>query len=228
MSGMVVLLMATSASYAQCPPGDLPVTVEVQTDDFGYDCFWDVTPIGFGCGVSAWFTFGNTAEVSCGGGGAQVATDGNGYPSNATIVEDLGCLTESWCFDIHAVDDYGDGGISYTVYIDGIASYWFVTTDPSTEETFTFCVNAPPVNNIDMTTEPFEYSALPISQASNIIADGMIASLGTGDITGAYMNVSVMFGPTQVYNETSSLQDIASGDIATFTVPAFTPTATGT
>jgi len=54
-------ILGTSTANAQCPAGQVNVTVDVTTDQWGYECFWDLTPSGNGCGNGALFTFGNAA-----------------------------------------------------------------------------------------------------------------------------------------------------------------------
>ena len=120
--GSLVALLFVGAANAQCPAGQVDVTVDVTTDTWGYEAYWEYTPTGDACGTNTLGTFGNTV-VGCAGGGAQVATtaDPGIYPNNTTTTESLGCLTIGDCFDIHYVDDYGDGGASFQMYYDGTA-----------------------------------------------------------------------------------------------------------
>ncbi len=46
------LLSISSVSFGQCPSGQTFVTIDVTTDAWGYECFWDLTPMGAGCGNS--------------------------------------------------------------------------------------------------------------------------------------------------------------------------------
>lgn len=218
-------ILGTSTANAQCPAGQVNVTVDVTTDQWGYECFWDLTPSGNGCGNGALFTFGNAAEVGCAGGGLQVATAG-GYANNATTTETLGCQTIGDCFDINYVDDWGDGGATFTVNFDGIADQTFV--GDLAGNVFTFCVTGASVYDADITASAYEYTQVPLSQVGNIVGGGTITSLGAGNVTGATMTVNVLQGMTSVYSATTTPQTINSLASANVTVAGFTPTAIGT
>ena len=212
-------------SVSQCPGGQVMVDVAVETDSWGYESFWELTPAGNGCGNGTLFSFGNVAQIGCAGAGAQTATGGNGYGNNITTYETLGCLTIGDCFDINFVDDWGDGGSTFTVTIMGIDQGPFVGS--GTGNVFNFCVTVPFINNVDIATVEYEYTKIPLSQVGNIIQDGIISSLGAGNVTGATMNVEVFKDVTSVYNMTSTPQNINAGTSATFSTSAYTPTLTG-
>lgn len=228
----VLLLTALSSfgafnAFSQCSAGEAMVTVDVATDSWGYECYWEVTPTGSACGTGTVFgPYGNTTEIGCSGGGAVVATAGNGYGDNMTTTETLGCVVLGTCLDIQYVDDYGDGGATFTVSVNGITQAPLVGSGNG--NVFNFCVTAPSVNDVDMMASGAEYTKIPLSQAGLIGTGGAIASLGTGNVTGATMNVTIMNGATQVYTETSAAQSINAGSSANFTVAGFTPIATGT
>lgn len=95
--------------YTQCPAGQVMVTIDVQTDAFGFECFWDLENVGNACGIAPLGTYGNTVEMNCNSGGSQTATIGNGYYNNIIVTETIGCMAIGTCLDINYVDDYGDG-----------------------------------------------------------------------------------------------------------------------
>ena len=212
-------------SFAQCPGGQVTVNVGVATDSWGYESFWDLTPAGAGCGNGTLFSFGNISQIGCSGAGNQTATGGNGYGNNMTTYETLGCLTIDNCYDINFVDDWGDGGSTFTVTIMGIDQGPFVGS--GTGNVFNFCVTVPFINNVDMATADYEYTKIPLSQVGNIVQDGVISSNGAGNVTGATMNIEVLKGLTSVYNITSSPQNINAGASANYSLTSYTPAATG-
>ena len=212
-------------TFAQCLGGQVTVDVDVTTDSWGYESFWDLTPAGAGCGNGTLFSFGNIAQIGCAGAGNQTATGGNGYGNNITTTETLGCLTIGNCYDINFVDDWGDGGSTFTVTIMGINQGPFVGS--GTGNVFNFCVTVPFINNVDIATHDYEYTKIPLSQVGNIVQDGIISSIGAGNVTGATMNVEVLKGSTSVYNLTSSPQNINAGTSATFSNSGYTPTSSG-
>lgn len=208
-------------SNAQCPNGQANVTVDVLTDTWGYECFWDITPTGNGCGNGAIGTYGNIAEVSCTSGGSQVATAG-GYGDNITTTETVGCLTIGSCFDINYVDDYGDGGATFTVSIDGVSLAPMVGADAG--NVFTFCIN-----NFDVSVSgtSTEYAMIPISQGANVVKPLTLKSEGIQQITGATATVNVMNGANVVFTNTSAPAVIAAGATANATFSPYIPTSSG-
>jgi hypothetical protein len=212
-------------TFAQCPGGQVAVTVTVETDSWGYESFWDLTPAGAGCGNGTLFSFGNISQIGCAGAGNQIASGGNGYGNNMTTNETLGCLTIGNCYDINFVDDWGDGGSTFTVSIMGIDQGPFVGS--GTGNVFNFCVTVPFINNVDIATHDYEYTKIPLSQVGNIVQDGIISSIGAGNVTGGTMNIEVFKGLTSVYNMTSSPQNINAGTSANYSLTGYTPTAAG-
>ena len=98
LSALLAFFGVIAGANAQCPAGELAVTVDVTTDAYGYELYWEVTPDSSDCGVNTLFSFGNTA-VACGGGGLQAQTPG-GYGDNVTVTEDLGCMVEGTCVNV--------------------------------------------------------------------------------------------------------------------------------
>ncbi len=42
--------MASLLTFAQCPGGQTEVTIDVGTDNWGYEIYWELAPIGSNCG----------------------------------------------------------------------------------------------------------------------------------------------------------------------------------
>ncbi|MFA7272665.1 MAG: T9SS type A sorting domain-containing protein [Crocinitomicaceae bacterium] len=213
-------------SLAQCAPGEVDVTVDVITDSWGYECYWDLTPAGNGCGNGTLYTFGNILEVNCASGGTQVAMSG-GYADNSTTTESVGCLTIGNCFDINYVDDYGDGGATFIVKFNGVVMYTFVTDQTTVSATFSFCASTPPAFDAALTALA-PYSIVPRSQGGVMIAPANIQSAGTNTITGTKIDVTVLQGSTNVYTASSATQSLPSGANSLFSVNPFSPVSSGT
>ena len=107
--------LATTSLTAQCDAGEVEITMNIYTDDWGYETYWEITESGAGCGVDPIIVGGNDLEVGCTGGGDQDATGGNGYNNNTVIAIDPFCLTEGSFYDLHFVDDWGDGGLIFEI-----------------------------------------------------------------------------------------------------------------
>jgi len=112
-------LLAAAAVHAQCGAGELPFSMNLYTDDWGYEVYWEMVPEGNACGVGTIVSGGNAMDVGCNGGGQQDAADGNGYASNEVIQQGTFCLTEGQDYSIYFVDDYGDGGLTFEIFEDG-------------------------------------------------------------------------------------------------------------
>jgi hypothetical protein len=223
---LILALNFSLNSIAQCPSGQVNVTIDVTTDDWGYECFWDLTPTGNGCGNGALFTFGNTTEVNCSSGGTQVATAG-GYGDNITTTEVLGCLTVGSCFDINYVDDYGDGGASFVVKYNGVVMQSFSSDMNTVSTTYTFCTSVPPAYDAEITTSGAKYTLLPLSQSLNFVAPATITSAGTATITGVKTKVKVTKAGVQLHTASSATQTLTTLTSGSFAVAPYTATSFG-
>jgi hypothetical protein len=117
--------LATTSLTAQCDAGEVEITMNIYTDDWGYETYWEITESGAGCGVDPIIVGGNDLEVGCTGGGDQDATGGNGYNNNTVIAIDPFCLTEGSFYDLHFVDDWGDGGLIFEIFENGLLAHLY-------------------------------------------------------------------------------------------------------
>ena len=105
LSLLATFAFAVSTSFSQCPPGNNLVSVEILTDNFGYETSWNL------------LSSTGTALASGGQGGI--------YANNTNYTETV-CVPENTCMRFEITDDFGDGiccGFgqgSYTILIDGI------------------------------------------------------------------------------------------------------------
>ena len=93
------------------------VTMDVHTDDYGYEGYWEIVPSGNTCGTGTVASGGNVA-VGCNGAGLQNQTPG-GYGNNLTSNEGPWILTTGAQYDLIYVDDWGDGGFSFDIIVNG-------------------------------------------------------------------------------------------------------------
>lgn len=185
------LLVAMTAIFslslnAQCPAGQVEVNVDVVTDNFGYEAYWQLLPSGNNCGNGQVFTGGNMT-IGCNGGGVQ-AQNMTGYGNNTTISEGPWCLTDGSNYDIYSVDDWGDGGNRFEVFIEGYKIYDF--TAETTDEAFTFTASAPPA--IDGTMKTI---AVPVYvDQGDIDIKGVIMNTGSTPISSFTLSYSINSG----------------------------------
>lgn len=165
----ILMLSCTCfAAYAQCPPGETEVTIEVLTDDYGYEVYWELLPGGSPCGVGTIHAGGNTL-VGCTGAGQQQQQLG-GYGNNQTIVTGPFCLEDGGTYDIFWADDWGDGGLSFRVFVSGQLAAQF--TGSGAGNTFSFTVATPAERDMAVTEV----------RAPRYVYPGMEVVI-TGDIT---------------------------------------------
>ena len=172
-------------SFGQCNAGEIEVTIEISTDSWGYEGYWELAPNGTGCGAGAIFAGGN-AGVGCSG----TNQSSGGYGNNITVMEGPWCLTEGGSYDIISIDSYGDGGTDYTVYIGGFPVYTF--EGGSGNETFTFSADLPPAIEAELVS--IETPAYVYAGTRIIMGD--IDNNGSSTITSMDLNYSIDNGAT--------------------------------
>lgn len=194
---IATLLAISNSSKAQCPAGQVQVTIDITTDAYGYEGYWELLPSGNACGVGTIASGGNSAQVGCNGGGAPyTATSGNGYGNNTTITAGPYCLTTGNSYSIKYIDDYGDGGFHFTVKIAGFPIYQF--TGSAAVQTFNFTASPPPSFDLGVTK-----IQMPLyGQPGNKNIKGAIFNYGSTTITSFELNYKINNGP--IFSQTIS------------------------
>lgn len=185
-------------TFAQCPAGQMDVKISVATDDYGYESYWQLVPSGNACGTGTLWEGGNDVQVGCTGGGEMDATTAYGYGDNVIVTEDAGCLDEGF-YDIVYVDDYGDGGMSFTVTLDDLyPMYDFDGTGSG--NVFDFEVKQP----LDYDAAITEITTNPYVNPGDIIIGGEIFNYSANTITTIEVTYSID-GGTEMNTELSGL-----------------------
>lgn len=123
--------------FAQCAAGETAVEFVIDTDAWGYEMYWELTPSGAGCGSLEFIASGgNSANVGCDGAGNN-GSGGTTYGNNAVYMEGPFCVSTGSVVDLIHVDSYGDGGSRFDLYMDGILSGIFNGTGNGNLWTFT-------------------------------------------------------------------------------------------
>ena len=222
LSSLIAIIGFGAAASAQCPGSEVDVTVEITTDSWGYECYWEYTPTGDACGTNTLGTFANTV-VGCAGGGGQAAGPGDpgAYANNTVVTENLGCLVIGTCFDIHYVDDWADGGAGFQMYYDGIAGETFAGSGAG--NTFMFCAVAAAQYDaaIDSIGARNPYTMLPLTHAVTAAPlEAQISSVGAMDVTNATVTADVMIAAASQFSASSTpIAVLAAGasQLETFT-----------
>ena len=228
-------------SNAQCPAGEIEVFIDVITDTYGYEVYWELVPSGNPCGTGTIFAGGNTA-VGCGGGGAQVQSLG-GYAANSTITEGGFCLVIGQDYDIIAVDDWGDGGTCFEI----VGGQTFCQGGSSANDVFTF--NAQPPADHDLVVKITYYDTLMIPNATAdsmstqyytqiprrqaemdlLFFSGQVKNSGGMSQTNLEFTATVNDGTNNVFLGSKSATSLASGVTDTMMIgKSFTAVANGT
>ncbi|MFZ1686672.1 MAG: hypothetical protein WAU70_04585 [Flavobacteriales bacterium] len=181
---IVAAFCCPSVLHAQCAVGEVSVTVEVTTDDFGYETYWQLVPGGSPCGTGTIFVGGNMT-MSCSAGGYQLQ-EMSGYGNNLTITEGPWCLVEGGTYDLYSVDDYGDGQATFEVFVDGVSIATF--NAPGATNVFTFAAQPPMGRDMgitDLVTPLFATVGQPI------IVRGTVKTFGLDPVTSFNLNYSI-------------------------------------
>lgn len=165
----------TGTAVAQCAVGEIEVQIDVLTDDYGYEAYWQLLPAGNACGTGTIFEGGNMT-MDCNSGGLEIQ-EMSGYDDNTTISEGPWCLTEGADYDIFLVDDWADGGTRFVVNVNGYPMYDF--KGDTSDERFTFTAENPPPIEVEL-----QSVLTPLyAYAGDITVSGTIKNRGTGTLT---------------------------------------------
>lgn len=177
-------------TFSQCPFGQTEVTIDIGTDNWGFEVYWELAPTGNNCGSSAILFSGGNTNVGC---NANNVGSG-GYANNTSITEGPWCLTDGATYDIISRDGYGDGGAQFLVNIATFPLYTFNASDAA--EIFSFTVDSPPA--IDGAMLKFETANYVF--IGNIDLKGKIENLGTTTINSMDVNYTINGGVVVTQN----------------------------
>src|SRR5690606_18646371 len=103
LSSFASILLAAS-TFAQCPSGESEVYIEVVTDAYGYETYWELLPTGSPCGTGTIGSGGNTTVGCANAGGQQQVVQG--YGNEQSYMEGPFCLTDGAQYDLFWADDW--------------------------------------------------------------------------------------------------------------------------
>ncbi|MBK8500242.1 MAG: T9SS type A sorting domain-containing protein [Flavobacteriales bacterium] len=212
-------LGAAATATSQCQPGEMEVTIDVITDDWGNETYWQLVAFGNGCDQSPLFIGGNSV-ITCATAGNQTSPNG-GYPNNSTISEGPWCLIEGAQYSIIAIDSYGDAQASFNVYVNGASANQFSGTGGFNIWTFTVAEPAArDMGVIDLTTPLF--NTVGVETAFS----GTVKNFGGLPITDFTLNFS--FDGTVQFTSDVSGVNVGSGQSYEFFIHGpWVPSAAG-
>ncbi|MDC0505968.1 hypothetical protein OAN96_00050 [Candidatus Gracilibacteria bacterium] len=212
------------------------VDLVFETDNFGEDIFWSLTPNGNACGTGEVSNGGNPALDCTSGGAPATATAGQPYADSTNITEGSFSLTVGQQYDLHVIDDFGDGitvggnaaDPDVRVQQNGADSNTYSVADGG--GVFTFTVQAP--TGCDDVVDPNVVINQATSQVDPTVVDSAtfsvvfdepinVASFIAADITLSGTTGTVTSGPTEVApNNGTSFEFSVTGMTASDTVIA--------
>ena len=195
--------------------GEGEVTIEVHTDDYGYECYWEIVPSGNACGVGTIASGGNLT-IGCNGGGAQ-AQDPGGYGNNLDITEGPWCLPLGNSYDLIFVDDWGDGGIGFDIFVNGFQIETF--DGMALGGTFTFTVADPPAYDLSVFgSNIYNYVSTGAFDIQARVFNGGLTTVTSYDI-----NYSIDGGTAVTHSVTTNMINFAD-ETAYHSIPLNIPT----
>ncbi len=203
----ILMVFVGYAGIAQCAAGEAEVTVVVHTDNYGNEGYWQLLPSGNSCGTGMIAQGGNTT-VGCNGAGAQNNPAG-GYANNTQITEGPWCIATGTPLDFIYTDDYGDGGFSFDILVNG---YQIATFDGmALGATFNFTVEEPAPYDLALVTSNI-YSYVTTGSFN---LETRVFNNGTNTVTSYDLNYSIDGGAPSTHNVAlTTLPNFEEEDVA--------------
>jgi hypothetical protein len=213
LAGFLGITLFSTQVNAQCPAGEFQVDVVVNSDNWGYELYWELNPVGDGCGVNTLVADGDS-DLGCDG----LGTTGGVPPTNG-IVGNLASVTVSIClpegdYDLNTYDSYGDGLINdgnIQVFVDGILVNTFTPNDFN--NTFTFSVV--PINYNMVVSDLYpgweqQMYQWPLRQLGSITPDATVTNNGLLDQTGVTLFSAILDQATgwNIYDNQFHIEDL--------------------
>jgi hypothetical protein len=211
--GLAVLFAFNNSVNAQCGANEASVSLEVETDDYGYEGYWELTPGNGTCGVNT-IAWGGNEVVGC----DMIAEQQNpgGYANNQTFEEGPWCLILGNQYTLHYRDDWGDGGFVFKIKVDGVILQEINGTGLGDD--FTFTVETPPAYNVTLASFINSTRTMGYYQTlGDVFLSSTLTNLGSETITSMELNYRVDGGET--ITETVSGLSIENYEVLKFTYP---------
>lgn len=221
---VLAFLGFANRANAQCAVGEVAVSIDVITDAYGYETYWELVPAGNACGVGTIFAGGNTA-VGCGGQGAQAQAPG-GYANSTTITEGPFCLTVGASYTIISVDDWGDAGAQFVSVSQGVD----VTQASGSVLTYTFVASDPITEDLQALSQSGEYTRIPLMQVAAMPLTAKVRNNGIVDATDAVLTANVYMLPdtiVPIQTTSSPATAITSTSVVSLSAGTYLPIVAG-
>lgn len=186
----MILCLSPIALLAQCPANQVEVTIQMFTDFYPEENYWQLTPNGLGCGNGV-IVEGANLDVGC--LGTVSAANGEEYLPNDTVWTNALCL-DSGSYDLIFVDSWGDGGMEFMVYENGTLMNVFNGSGLGNVFTFTLGTSNLPTNDLPCDAIQIYPDSLP-TLMTNVAATSNVGEpipMGLGcDIPGSWCETTL-------------------------------------
>ena len=114
---IALAMFSSGVLSAQCADGESAVQIVIDTDDWGYEMYWELVPLDQTCGSAPVLLSGGNMDVGCDGDGAG-ASEGQAYASNQIFLSNLVCIATGSQVDLIHVDSWqiSEKGRRFKVY----------------------------------------------------------------------------------------------------------------
>ncbi|MDZ4752619.1 MAG: T9SS type A sorting domain-containing protein [Flavobacteriales bacterium] len=127
-----VLIIAAMPAHSQCDVGEIDTWIVAYSYDvWAEETYWEIVPTGNGCGNGS-LASGSNEEVGCGIGGPSGE---NGMPDYGAEFANI-CLVDGQSYDLYFFDSYGDGGLAFDVFQNGLLTGTYFGTGAGNVWTF--------------------------------------------------------------------------------------------
>lgn len=119
---VLLLLVPVIQGQAQkgCGPDSTLLGVAITTDAWGYEMYWQLSPIDGDCGDGTALAWGGNADGACGEGVDGLGALEGVYESNAVVQIEAFCVSASDSLVLIHRDNFGDGGTQFLITFDGV------------------------------------------------------------------------------------------------------------
>jgi hypothetical protein len=152
-------ILGTIPLLAQCPDGQVEFSMNILTDGWGEECYWELVPDQSPCGTGT-LVWGGNENVGCAGndpGGADLE-----YLDNTIYYVNSICLADGAAFDLIYIDSYGDGGIRFEVFQEGVLTALYMGQNEGNTWSFVAGEVNLPENDSPCNAIPLSLDAAPI------------------------------------------------------------------
>ncbi|MEX0813249.1 MAG: T9SS type A sorting domain-containing protein [Chitinophagales bacterium] len=188
---LFLIIGITHPVYAQCPSGEINVTIQLSTDNWGYEAYWELIDQS----NNSVLQFGGNPNAKPPGQQIADETDPGAYNENASYNFDF-CVPYPSDLLLKLYDDYGDGGTEITILVDNILIFSNKEDDYDELLEFEFSI---PLPNLDLGLTKISPSG-KISKGFENFVKATLQNSGKDTVKSVKLHWTVDSEPTRTQN----------------------------